>query len=85
MDVDGLRAELDRLGVNRSWYTLKGHGPVDGYALKREGQSWVVFYAERGNRSDVEKFSTRDAACRDLLCRLTAALGLDAPGEAELS
>jgi len=85
VDTDGLRAELDRLGVERSWYTLKGHGPVDGYALKREGKSWIVFYAERGNRSEIERFSTEDLACRELLRRLTLALGLDGAGSAEVS
>jgi hypothetical protein len=71
VDTEALRAELDRLGIDPSRYSLKGGALEDGFAMKREGRRWIVYYSERGGRYDIEKFTTEDAACRWLLSRLT--------------
>jgi hypothetical protein len=72
--LDYIRLRLYRGLLSQLRRLLKGHGPVDGYALKREGKSWIVFYAERGNRSEIVKSSTEDLACRELLRRLTGSM-----------
>ena len=66
-----LQAALDQLGIDPSRYSLKGGTPEDGFAMKREGTRWIVYYSERGGRYSIEKFTTEDAACRYLLSRLT--------------
>ena len=73
MDTGDLRVELDRLGIDPSRYSLKGGRPDQGFAMKREGRKWIVYYSERGGRYDIEKFTTEDAACRWLISRLTGA------------
>jgi hypothetical protein len=71
VDIALLKAELDRLGVDPSRYSVKGGRPEDGFAIKREGRRWIGYYSERGGRYQVEKFLTEDAARRWLLDRLT--------------
>ena len=75
MDLDELSSELSRLGIDPSRYSLNGGRPEDGFAVKREGREWIVYYSERGGRFDIEKFSTADGAYRDLLSRLTGGAG----------
>ncbi|GAA2532465.1 hypothetical protein [Pilimelia columellifera] len=70
MNVEDLRNELVRRDVDPSRYSLKGGTPDDGFALKRQGAGWIVYYSERGGRYGVERFTTEHAACRYLLNRL---------------
>jgi hypothetical protein len=76
VNLDDLQAELDRLGVDRSHYSLRGGRPEGGFAIKREGRRWIVYYSERGGRSGIEKHDSLDAACRRLLQLL---IGQDGP------
>ena len=68
--IAAVRLELDQLGIEPSRFSLRGGRPGQGYAIKREGMGWIVYYSERGGRSDIEKFSTEDAASRRLLSLL---------------
>lgn len=70
MDIATLRVALDQLGIEPSRYSLHGGRPDQAYAIKREGKRWIVYYCERGGRSDIERFATEDEACRRLLSRL---------------
>jgi hypothetical protein len=60
----------------------EGH-PADSYGIGRQGKyldqahvlerwsnRWVVYYIERGSKSNLRKHTSEDAACRDLLSRL---------------
>ncbi|WP_020519403.1 hypothetical protein [Catelliglobosispora koreensis] len=62
--------------------SLKGGRPDDGFAIKREGAKWIVYYSERGGRSNIEKFDSEDAACRRLWTLVTDGLPVpeDLPG-----
>jgi hypothetical protein len=40
------------------------------FVLDRRSNRWVVYYTERGEKFDVRKHMSEDAACRDLLARL---------------
>jgi len=79
VDIGRLQAELDRMGVNPSRYSLKGGTPEDGFSIKSQGREWIVYYSERGGRYNIEKFATEHAACRRLLSLLTG--DTDAPTE----
>jgi hypothetical protein len=37
------------------------------YCIAREGSRWEVYYAERGQKSNVKIFDSEDAACSYLL------------------
>jgi hypothetical protein len=84
MNTDDVRAELDRIGTDPSRYSLKGGTPDDGFALKREGGRWIVYYSERGGRYNIETFTTEYAACRYLLSLLTGTdFYLDDPSDGQ--
>lgn len=70
VNIRDLQAELDRLDIDPSRYSLNGGTPEDGFAMTREGSRWIVYYSERGGRYDIEVFTTEDAACRRLLSHL---------------
>jgi hypothetical protein len=70
VDLNALRAQLDHLGVDPSWCSLDGRTPEGGFGIKRGSDHWSVYYGEHGAQSDVETFSTEDAACSRLLSRM---------------
>jgi hypothetical protein len=72
------------LSAERLQAILKAEGyPSSAYGIGRRGQymdqafvidkwssRWVVYYTERGSKTDIRKYATEDAACRDLLARI---------------
>jgi len=72
------------LTCNRLAVMLREQGyPPTSYGIGRRGKyqdqafvldhwsnRWVVYYTERGEKSEVRKHMSEDAACRDLLARL---------------
>jgi hypothetical protein len=87
MDRQSLRAELNRLGIDREAYSLEGGLPVEKYCLEDRRRHWAVYYSERGLRSGERIFDSEDAACRYLLSLLrvdpTARRREDTPGNTQ--
>ena len=50
--------------------SLDGERHDETYVLENRGHGWLVFFLERGRKQDFRKYSSEDAACRDLLERL---------------
>jgi len=48
----------------------RGKYQDQAFVLEQWGNRWVVYYTERGVKSDIRKYASEDAACRDLLARL---------------
>lgn len=65
MTPTSLRRDFERLGVNRWCYGI-GRERDDAYCLLRDGHEWLVFYAERGERRSVRRFSGKEEACAEL-------------------
>jgi hypothetical protein len=63
LDREGIPADRYVIGRNRK---LRDQVPV----ADKWSNRWVVYYTERGERSDIRKHQTEDEACRDLLSRL---------------
>ena len=40
------------------------------FVIDKWSSRWVVYYTERGSKTDIRKYATEDAACRDLLARI---------------
>jgi hypothetical protein len=57
-----LRAAADRTGILLSAYSIDGDDRDDTYVLKVEKGAWVVFFAARGTRNDLEWFETEHEA-----------------------
>lgn len=75
MNTAELREELRRLGVPEDAYGLDDDYHDECYVLDATGSEWVVFYAERGLRTEERRFPSESDACADLLHRLTSAFG----------
>lgn len=75
---DGVdRAERERLlalnEIDAGAYSLTGGLQEDQYCLEQDGgDQWVVYFVERGIRSDERTFPSEDLACWDLFTRLLA-------------
>jgi len=67
MNRIGLVTILEREQINPRFYSIYGltEPPIDEQGvLGREGDKWVVYYFERGERSGLRVFDTEDQACR---------------------
>jgi hypothetical protein len=68
----GLPAVLDHEGIPADRYVIgrnrKLHDQV--FVAHKWSDRWVIYYSERGGKSDIRKHRTEDEACRDLLSRL---------------
>jgi hypothetical protein len=71
MTPTSLRRDFERLGVNRWVYGI-GRERDEAYCLVREGDDWLVFYSERGQRNDVTRHAAKEDACADLYRRVTS-------------
>lgn len=67
-----LAVVLREEGYPSASYGIGRHGKYldQAFVLDRWGNRWVVYYTERGSKTDVRKHGSEDAACRDLLARL---------------
>ena len=70
MNREAMRAAADREGIKPTSYSFEGGTPDQTYVLSIEPGGWAVYFAERGERVDEERFDTEDEACHELLLRL---------------
>lgn len=67
-----LGAILEAEGYQSSSYSFGRHAKFrdQAFILDRWSNRWVVYYTERGPKTDIRKHVSEDTACRDLLTRL---------------
>lgn len=71
MQKQKLRNLLQLKNVPDYYYNLDNVGEIDQkVCLEFDGESWIVYYSERGKMFDLVKYQTEDEACRDILSRL---------------
>jgi hypothetical protein len=70
MDRKQLAATLQREGIRADAYTLDGRHANETYVLHREGDSWILYYSERGLRTGLRSFELEADACTHLLTLL---------------
>lgn len=66
-DVQGI---LDAHGVDRRSYRINQPPDNNTMCLIQKGKKWSVFYFERGEYFDMQRFSSEDAACEYFLNRM---------------
>ena len=71
MNKELLDGVLQRFGVDPKFYDLEGQAQDDAFVLRREGDGWHVFFAERGLRRDESVHATESGACDDLIERIS--------------
>ena len=70
MNRQKLRARLEAEGIRTDTYDLGGTTCEECLRLERATDGWVVYYAERGLRTNERFFSTEAEACSYLAERL---------------
>jgi hypothetical protein len=70
MMKEELRRKLRAEGIRDDAYDVDGELVDERYVLQRQGDSWVVYYSERGLRSHETSFRSEDEACAYLYERL---------------
>ena len=69
MNIKELQVELEKLGVPRRVYSLKG--PMDErLCLESRDGKWYVFFVERGRERILKEFDEEYAACDFMLNEL---------------
>jgi hypothetical protein len=62
---------LERIGISPEVVALGGHAEYCWCVEQAEDGAWEVFWRERGNKNNLVRLATEDAACFQLLGRLT--------------
>jgi hypothetical protein len=73
LNCERLVALLKSEGYPSHLYGIGRRGKYrdQAFILDRWSNRWVVYYIERGEKSYLRKYVSEDAACRDLLSRLS--------------
>ncbi len=71
MNLAELADALDRIGISREVLALGGHAEYAWCVEPAEDGAWEVYWQERGNKNNLVRLPTEDAACLLLLGRLT--------------
>ena len=72
LTYERLAEPVDREGQPRDSYGIgrRGKYRAQAFILDRWSKRWVVYYTERGAKTDIRKHVSEDAACRALLAQL---------------
>ena len=73
MTLSELSVRLQQENIPDRAYSLSGGFANDTFCIETTGDGWDVYYTERGEKFDVEHFSSEDAACNRLFERIMAA------------
>ena len=66
-NVEELQAELNAEGFDPNRYTLWASDRNDNLCLEQTGNTWTVYYSERGKRHNDHSFESEAEACQYFL------------------
>lgn len=72
MSIAELKTKLKGAGIFQHAYSLFGDGLGECYVLTTEGQRWLVYYSERGQRQGIRSFESESDACQHFLEKLVS-------------
>jgi hypothetical protein len=58
-----LRKKLCEFKIPKDYYSLEGGLPNETYCIGYNNGYWEVYYSERGNKTDLTKFTSELEAC----------------------
>lgn len=71
MNSQELSAALDALNIPKDMYSImQGGFPNEAFCLVSVGDTWEVYYSERGKKKVSKKFASETEACEYLLAKL---------------
>lgn len=71
MNVSTLRAELLERGINPQFYRILDAPGEATWCIRKQGETWLVFYFERGIKFHLQRFKSESSACEYFYNRLT--------------
>lgn len=63
MKKNELERKLVAENINPYSYSLEGGLPNEAFCLGKYGESWEVYYSEKGSKTSLKTFMTEDEAC----------------------
>ena len=69
MNIKELQVELEKLGVPRLVYSLKGSRD-ERLCIELRHEKWCVFFVERGQERILSEFDDENTACEFMLNKL---------------
>lgn len=72
MDVTELRTRLKEQRIPEDAYTLLSKEKSESLCLQEIEGRWVVFYSERGMRTNQKYFDEEDLACHHFLLTISS-------------
>jgi hypothetical protein len=66
-----LKSAVDEIGIADDLVAVRGYAEYAWCVVESEDGHWEVFWGERGNKTELEVFSSENQACNYLLGRLT--------------
>ena len=67
MNLSKLEKELINIHAPKDMYSLKGGLPNEAYTINNTGDTWEVYYSERGSKTNLKVFDSEGEACRYFL------------------
>ncbi|TCJ15325.1 hypothetical protein EPD60_07560 [Flaviaesturariibacter flavus] len=71
-NIESLKEILLRLKIRPDFYSLHGGLPNEAYCVDSSGDSWYVYYSERGQKTGLTKFESESKACTYFLNLITS-------------
>ncbi len=71
MNREELKSAVAEIGIMDRLVAVKGYAEYAWCVVEAEDGAWEVFWGERGNKNELERFSSENQACSYLLGRLT--------------
>lgn len=72
MTKEQLIEQMKREGLRADMLCAEADIPSECFVVRRRGDAWETFYAERCLETGLQIFATEDAACQDLLAEMRA-------------
>lgn len=64
MTKEELKTRLKKENIDPHAYSLEGGvNRYDAYCLDHQGNAWLVYFSERGEKSDLQTFESELEAC----------------------
>jgi hypothetical protein len=71
VNIQELESAVAAIGIPARMVAAGGHAQFSWSLEQAEDGAWEVYWLERGDKNDLERFATENQACTYLLGRLT--------------
>lgn len=80
MDTNKLKNKLMRMNIPKDIFSIENISD-ESLCIINESKQWIVFYSERDQKIEEEKYLTESEACDAFIKRITKMLGVQVSKE----